>query len=128
MPIWNVYTLPLTAGKTTVLSRLGHESSSHAIAAETGQPMPLYTAIFVSMPVASPHVSSRAVPVNVEVHVYQTSDWIAVYVKKLQAASFWPCGPVVAAVLSNAKVPVPLIGIGVEQESSVGGNSWLIDS
>src|SRR5262249_18450293 len=92
-------------------------SSLQAIAAAAGQPLPLYTATLVSSPPACPQMSSTKPLVEGAVHVNHTSCAMPVVPDALQAALPWPCEPVVAAALLNAKGPKPLIDWAVVQLS-----------
>ncbi len=73
VPTWNVYALPPTHGKVTIVCRPGHASSLQPIAGPVGQPVPEYTATFVSTVLPLVQMSSVAVPVDGAVHVNHTS-------------------------------------------------------
>ena len=66
-----------------------------------------------------PHRLYVAVPVLGAVQAYHTSLSMPVVAKKLHRPSDWPSAPVVAAVLSKPKTPLPEIAVGVLQSSGL---------
>ena len=64
-----------------------------------------------------PQSANVAVPVLGAVQTNHTSLVMPTWPKNVQMLSAWPSAPVVAAVLSKAKLPTPEIGSGVLQES-----------